>query len=77
MTAIRHLLPYCTVELPLNDAQVIGLSDLAGSLKEVMLLALHARTDERVARDLVSAVGSEAAMGIVEFFSDEFEVGAV
>jgi hypothetical protein len=53
------------------------MSDIAGSLKEVMLLALQAKTDERVARNLVRAVGQETASGIVEFFSDEFEVGGI
>jgi hypothetical protein len=76
-TAIIDILPYCTTETPLTEAQVIGMSDIAGNLKEVMLLALHARMDERMATDLVGAVGPEAASGIVEFFSDEFEVGSV
>ncbi|KAF2682713.1 hypothetical protein K458DRAFT_419558 [Lentithecium fluviatile CBS 122367] len=73
-SAISDMLPYCTNGAPLTEAQVIALSDLAGSLKEVMLLALQAKMDERVATDLVRAVGQEAADGIVEFFSDEFEV---
>jgi len=75
-TAISDLLPYCTAELPLTQDQVIGLSDIAGNIKEVMLLALHARVDEGVARNLVRAVGQNTAKGIVDFFRDEFEVGA-
>jgi hypothetical protein len=76
-TAINDLLPYCTTEVPLTQAQVIGMSDVAGNLKEVMLLALRAKTDERAAMELVGAVGQETASGIVEFFSDEFEVGGI
>ncbi|KAF1975204.1 hypothetical protein BU23DRAFT_552612 [Bimuria novae-zelandiae CBS 107.79] len=73
-TAYRDLLPYCTTEMPLNEQQVIGLSDVAGSLKEVMLLALRARMDERCAEELVMAVGEDAMRGIVDFFGDEFEI---
>jgi hypothetical protein len=76
-SAINDILPYCTAELPLTQDQVIGLSDIAGNLKEVMLLALHAKVDECFARHLVRAVGQRAATGIVDFFSDEFEVGSV
>lgn len=72
--AVTDLLPYCTTETPLSEAQIIALSDLASSLKDVMLLAMQAKTDERVAANLVRAVGPEAAGGIVEFFTDEYEL---
>jgi hypothetical protein len=74
-TAINDILPYCTAEMPLTQNQVVALSDIAGNLKEVMLLALQARVDEHVASELVRAVGPDAAKGIVDFFSDEFEAG--
>jgi hypothetical protein len=74
-TAINDILPYCTAEMPLTQDQVIALSDIAGNLKEVMLLALQAKVDEHVANELVRAVGPEVAKGIVDFFGDEFEVG--
>lgn len=57
----------------MTQEQVIALSDLAGSLKEVMMLALRAQMDERIMVDLARAVGEEAAAGIVEFFGDEWE----
>ena len=73
-TAYHNLLPYCTVEMPLNEQQVIGLSDVAGSLKEVMLLAMRARTNEQYAMHLGDAVGVQSLGGIVDFFTDEFEM---
>lgn len=73
-TAYHNLLPYCTVEMPLNEQQVIGLSDVAGSLKEVMLLAMRARTNEQYAMHLGDAVGAQALGGVVDFFTDEFEI---
>jgi hypothetical protein len=60
--------------MPLNEQQVIGLSDVAGSLKEVMLLAMRARTNEQYAMHLGDAVGAQALGGIVDFFTDEFEI---
>ncbi|KAF2253183.1 hypothetical protein BU26DRAFT_601355 [Trematosphaeria pertusa] len=72
-SAIQDLLPFCTVGAPLNEGQLVGLSDIAGSLKEVMLLALQAQRDEGVKADMARAVGGQAAMEIIEFFGDEFE----
>ncbi|KAF1949437.1 hypothetical protein CC80DRAFT_598892 [Byssothecium circinans] len=68
------ILPYCILEGQLTEDQVINLSDLAGSLKEVMLLALQAREDPHVKGALIQAVGENAANGIVEFFEGEFGV---
>ncbi|PVH98592.1 hypothetical protein DM02DRAFT_43530 [Periconia macrospinosa] len=73
-SAVRDLLPFCTSTLPLGEAQVVNLSDMAGSLKEVMLIAMQAAMDDDVMAHLQSAVGEEAAEGIVNFFSDEFQI---
>ncbi|KAJ4296287.1 hypothetical protein N0V90_006332 [Kalmusia sp. IMI 367209] len=73
-TAVRDLLPYCTIEIKLTEEQVIRLSDIAGSLKEVMLIALQAKMDERAARHLAEAVGVDDMRGIVDFFDEEFEI---
>lgn len=75
-SAVATLLPYCTADVSLNESQVIAVTDIAGSLKELVLLALGAKDgDEECASKLGDAVGSEQAMaGIVDFFSDEFEV---
>ena len=70
------LLPHCTADSPLNETQVIALSDVAGSLRELVHLALGARDgDEACAGRLGSALGSgQAVCGVVDFFSGEFEV---
>ena len=73
-TAYHDLLPYCTVEMPLGEQELVGLSDIAGNLKEVMLLALRAKKDDQCKRRLEKAVGADAMRGIVDFFADEFEV---
>ncbi|EMD66942.1 hypothetical protein GGP41_005428 [Bipolaris sorokiniana] len=72
---VHDLLPYCTTEPPLNEAQVIALSDVVGSLRELVSLALAAAAgDERSMRKLESAVGERDAVNVVEFFVDEWEV---
>lgn len=72
---VRDLLPYCTTEPPLNEAQVIALSDVVGSLKELVLLALAAASGNvESTRRLECAVGGQAAANIVEFFVDEWEI---
>ncbi|KAF2626798.1 hypothetical protein BU25DRAFT_491736 [Macroventuria anomochaeta] len=75
-SAVTTLLPYCTAEVPLNESQVIAVTDVAGSLKELVLLALRAKDgDEECVGRLEGALGSEQALaGIVDFFSDEFEI---
>ena len=60
--------------MPLNEEQIIGLSDVAGNLKEVMLLAMRARADERYARQLAEAVGVDGMRGIVDFWAEEYEI---
>ncbi|XP_014556346.1 hypothetical protein COCVIDRAFT_100055, partial [Bipolaris victoriae FI3] len=72
---VHDLLPYCTTEPLLNEAQVIALSDVVGSLRELVPLALAAAAgDERSLRKLESAVGKRDAVGLVEFFVDEWEI---
>ncbi|KAI4673246.1 uncharacterized protein J4E88_008858 [Alternaria novae-zelandiae] len=73
--AVNDLLPYCTTEPPLSQAQVIALSDVVGSLKELVVLALGAASGvPRSMEKLEGAVGSQAAVNIVEFFADEWEI---
>ncbi|KAI8939912.1 hypothetical protein NX059_003641 [Plenodomus lindquistii] len=73
--AVSDLLPYCTMGPPLNEAQVIALSDAAGSLRELVLLSLGAFAgDPSCVRRLEGAVGRQAAGNIAEFFMDEWEI---
>lgn len=69
--AAMDLLPYCT-HPHMSKEQVIGLSDVAGSLREVVLLALRAGVDDSAREVLARAVGAEAAEGIVDFFREEW-----
>lgn len=60
---------------PLNEAQVIALSDIVGNLKELVVLALSAVAgDRRSIAKLESAVGPDAAANIADFFADEYEM---
>ncbi|KAH7076577.1 hypothetical protein BKA63DRAFT_552480 [Paraphoma chrysanthemicola] len=73
--AVTDLLPFCTTGPPLQEEQIIALSDVAGSLKEVMMLALGAAAGDRTCVDkLEGAVGRAAAVRIVDFFGEEWEV---
>jgi hypothetical protein len=56
----------------MSREQVIGLSDVAGSLREVVLLALRARVDKGAREMLARAVGADAAEGLVEFWRGEW-----
>lgn len=69
------LLSCCSAGTPLNETQVIAVTDIAGSLKELVLLALGTKDgDEECVHRLGSALGSEQALaGVVDFFSGEFE----
>lgn len=72
---VTDILPYCTTELPLTQEQVIALSDVAGSVKELALLALSASAGDCVSIEtLHAAVGTATANNIVDFFVDEWEV---
>lgn len=74
-SAVHDLLPFCTIGAPLNEAQVIALSDVVGSMKELALLCLCAASgDQRSVSKLANAVGSDVAINIVEFFTEEWEV---
>ncbi|KAF2750643.1 hypothetical protein M011DRAFT_523636 [Sporormia fimetaria CBS 119925] len=72
MKEAMGLLPWCTTNFRLANEQAIALSDVGGSLKEVMLVALAARVDEAAREAMELALGAEAAAGVVEFFSAEF-----
>jgi hypothetical protein len=56
----------------MSREQVIGLSDVAGSLREVVLLALRARVDNGAREVLTRAVGEDATEGLVEFWRGEW-----
>ncbi|CAI6331488.1 unnamed protein product [Periconia digitata] len=71
--AVDALLPTCTIGRPLTETQVVNLSDMAGSLREVMLLAMRAKMDGSVMTELEGALGEAAAQGVVQFFENEFE----
>lgn len=75
-SAVTTLLSYCTADTPLNNNQVIAVTDVAGSMKELVLLALGAKDgDETCVHRLRCALDSEQALAsIVDFFSGEFEV---
>jgi hypothetical protein len=71
--AFSDLLPYCTTEPPLNEAQVIALSDVVGCLRELVLLALGAASgDVGGMEKLERAVGQQAALRIAEFFAENW-----
>lgn len=74
--ATTTLLPYCTADTPLNDSQVIAVTDVAGNLQELALLALGAKAgDEDCMLRLGNVLGSgQALAGVVDFFSGEFGV---
>lgn len=73
--AVKDLLPFCTTLPPLHEAHVIALSDAAGSLQELVLLALGAVAGDGPCRQrLQQAVGTQAAAQIAEFFMDEWEL---
>lgn len=75
-SAVTTILPYCTADVPLSEEQVIAVTDVAGSLKELVLLALGAKSgDEECLSRLEGARSNEQAMAsVVDFFSDEFEI---
>lgn len=73
--AVTDLLPFCTTGAPLNEAQVVALSDVVGSLKELAMTAVCAASgDPETMGMLIGAVGNQAAVNIVEFFAEEWEV---
>lgn len=72
VNAALDLLPYCTTQTPLNKEQVVAISDIAGSLKELVMIALGAAEDGTMREVLDRAVGPEVAFGIMEFFYDDW-----
>jgi hypothetical protein len=73
--AVTDILPFCTTEPPLSQEQVIALSDVVGSLKELALLALEAAAgDARCTAKIEDAVGARTMANIVDFFVGEWEV---
>jgi hypothetical protein len=60
----------------LDESQVISLTDVAGSLQELVLLALGAKDgDEACLNVFLDAMGSDQAVAnVVDFFCDEFEM---
>jgi len=70
-SAAMDLLPYITYP-PMSNEQVIALSDVAGSLRDVVVLALRARVDEHTRCTMARAVGPKATEQIVSFFQDEW-----
>ncbi len=76
-SAVTTLLSYCTADIPLNESQVIAVTNVGGTLKELVVLALKAKDgDVDCMGRLESALGSEQAVaGFVDFFSDEYEIG--
>jgi hypothetical protein len=67
-----ELLPYCTTNMRLSNEQIIGLSDIAGNWREIVLLSLAAAVDDGARSDMERAVGPEAAAGVVDFWNDEW-----
>jgi hypothetical protein len=58
----------------LSNEQAIALSDIGGTLKEVMLVALASAIDADARAEIESAVGPDAAAAIIEFFGQEYTV---
>lgn len=65
-------MPWCTTQGQLSNSQLIALSDVAGSLTELVRLCLAAAVDEGARSVIEGAVGSEAAAGVIEFWTDEW-----
>ena len=73
--AVTDLLPYCTTGPPLRQDQVIALSDVVGSLKELVLIARGAAAgQDGCEKKLIDAVGVDTASNVVGFFMDEWEM---
>ena len=72
INAGMDLLPFCTTKGQLDGEQIIALSDVAGSLREVVLLALGEPLAEDGGDVLAEALGQEGAEGVREFFAEEW-----
>ncbi|KAF2013398.1 hypothetical protein BU24DRAFT_236777 [Aaosphaeria arxii CBS 175.79] len=69
---VTDLLPWCTATGRLSEPQVIALSDVAGSLKELMLLSLRAIKEEGTRQAVESLLGPELARCVIEFWAEEW-----
>lgn len=76
VSAVMDLLPYCTTQTKLlGRAEVISFSDVAGSLREVVLLALRdSGVEDEVMGGLEGALGPDGAKGVREFWRNEWAV---
>ena len=70
------LLPYCTTRTKLlSRAEVISFSDVAGSFREVVLLALRTSgAEDEEMGGLEGALGPDGAKGVREFWHNEWVV---
>lgn len=76
VSAVMDLLPYCTTQTKLlGRAEVISFSDVAGSFREVVLLALGASgVEDEEMGGLEGALGPDGAKGVREFWRNEWVV---
>jgi hypothetical protein len=58
----------------LSEKETIALTDVAGSLQELVVLALRAKEDNEVWAVFEAAVGRDVAVGVVDFWSAEYPV---
>ena len=66
------LLPFCTTEGTLSRSETVGLSDVAGSLREVVLLASSGQPNETSKDVLNGALGGHTASCIRDFWTGEW-----
>ncbi|KAF2806651.1 uncharacterized protein BDZ99DRAFT_347930, partial [Mytilinidion resinicola] len=71
---IQHLLPYCTKRGVLNEADITNLAEVAGSLRELVAMALRGEVDALGRDVLEGAMGVEMAQGVREFWGEEWVV---
>ena len=76
VSAVMDLLPYCTTQTKLlGRAEVISFSDVAGSFREVVSLALGASgVEDEEMGGLEGALGPDGAKGVREFWRNEWVV---
>ena len=74
VSAVMDLLPYCTTRTKLlGRAEVISFSDVAGSFREVVLLALRTSgVEDEEMGGLEGALGPDGAKGVREFWRNEW-----
>lgn len=72
VSAGLDLVPYCTTRAKLNREEVLNLSDLAGGLNDLVILAVGGYVNEEGTDVLDGALGKEVADGIRAFWAEEF-----